>query len=77
MCVVHDVHLGSSPTAEYGSKTKVEDIKPKESPVSAQSQVIITSKQFLSLYSLMCLQIFNIFVIIIHVITFLFYFNII
>lgn len=78
MFVVHDLHLGFSiPTDEYGSKEKVEATKPQESPLPAQSPVIRTGKQLLSLYSLMCLLIFSIFVTILHVITFLFYFNII
>jgi hypothetical protein len=62
MFVVHDFHLGfSTPTDEYGSKEKVEATKLQESPLPAQSPVIITGKQFLSLYSLMCLQIYKYF----------------
>lgn len=60
MFVVHDFHLGSStPTKEVGAA------KPQETPV------IMAGKQFLPLYSLMCLQISENFV------TILFYLNII
>lgn len=54
--VVHDFHLASStPTEEVGAA------KPQETP----------GKQFLSLYSIMCLQIFE------NLVTILFYLNII
>lgn len=62
MFVVHDVHLGSSkPTNEHGSKEEVKAVKPQESPVPQQSPVIKSGKQFLSLYLLICLQIFDTF----------------
>jgi hypothetical protein len=51
MFAVHDVHLGSSkPANVYGSKEEVKANKPHESPVPHQSAVIISGKQFLSLY---------------------------
>jgi len=51
MFVVHGVHLGfSKPTNEYGSKEQVKAGKPQESPVPQQSPVIISGKQFISLY---------------------------
>jgi len=62
MFVVYDFHLGfSTPTDEYGSKEKVEATKLQESPLPAQSPVITTGRQFLSLFSLMCLQIYKYF----------------
>jgi hypothetical protein len=74
MFAVHDVHLGSSkPANVYGSKEEVKANKPHESPVPHQSAVIISGKQFLSLYWLICLQILDTIQVII---TLLFFFNI-
>lgn len=42
------------PTNEYGSKEKVGAAKPQKCPVPSQFPDILSGKQFLLLYSLMC-----------------------
>jgi len=47
------------PTNEYGSKEKVKATKHQKCPVPSEFPHIISGKQFISLYLLMCLQIFD------------------